>query len=145
MSILPDDTSLIDDAITVDSSATEDLPLIQEYAWDFSRNDFVLKDGKFQVVTGDEAVKVWVWKALHTERYKYLGYSWDFGHEFESLIGSGLSTEAMESECKRYVNEALSVNPYIESISNIEVSIDGAVITAEFTVNTLYGEVNMNV
>jgi hypothetical protein len=144
-SILPTDTTLIDGAISVDTNSTSELPLIKEYAWDFDKNEFVLKDGKFVVVTGAEAVKIWAWKALHTERYHYLAYSWDFGHEFESLIGSGLPRDAIESECRRFITEALTENSYILSVTNIEISMDDSIIGADFTINTPYGEVDMNV
>lgn len=144
-SIFPADTELIDGAVSVNTNSASNLPLIKEYAWDFDKNEFILQDGKFVIVTGNEAIKVWAWKALHTERYHYLAYSWDFGQELESLIGSGLPREAIESECRRFITEALTVNPYINSVSNIEISMNDSIIGADFTLNTPYGEVNMSV
>lgn len=146
MSILPVDTILIDQIVSDTTiNQTSDLKVPQEYAWDFDNNEFVLVDGKFKVVTGLEAVKIWAWKALHTQRFRYLAYSWDFGHELETLIGSSLSRDAIESECRRFITEALSVNSYIESVSNIDVVFDGANINATFTIVTPYGEVELNV
>jgi hypothetical protein len=144
-SIFPADTDLIDGVISVNTNSSSNLPLIKEYAWNFDKNEFILQDGKFVIVTGNEAIKVWAWKALHTERYHYLAYSWDFGQELESLIGSGLPRDAIESECRRFITEALTVNPYINSVSNIEISMSDSIIGADFTLNTPYGEVNMSV
>ena len=47
------------------------LPLCREIAWDYVNNLPVFRRGEPVVVTGKEAVKVWIWKALHTARYRY--------------------------------------------------------------------------
>lgn len=124
--------------------STSALTLAKEYAFDFEKNDFLLVDGKNKIVSGMEAVKVWIFKALQTERYRYLAYSWNYGNELEDLIGQGFSNEVLESEIERCIKEALLINPYITSITNFSV-INGSELKATFTVNTIYGEVNMNV
>ena len=74
MSIFPVETINVNDVIQATVAASTDLPLAKEYAWDFTSNDFLLVDGKNTIVTGKEAVKVWLWKALQTPRYRYLAY-----------------------------------------------------------------------
>lgn len=123
----------------------QNLKPLKEYAWDFDKGEFLLKDGRFQLVEGNEAVKVWTWKALSTSRYRYLAYSWDYGSELENLIGNGLTSELTKSEIERYIKEALLISPYIKSIDNFEITIDDSSIAAAFTLNTVYGEVIMNV
>lgn len=144
MSILPSQT--IDISTIVDSTATAaTLPLFKEYAWDFENNDFLLKDGKFVVVEGIEALKIWIWKALNTQRYRYLAYTWNYGHELENLVGKGLSNSVIKSEAQRFIQEALLINPYITDIANINVKIDDSKFTLSFTANTVYGEVDISV
>jgi hypothetical protein len=126
-------------------STNTTLPMAKEYAWDFDNNDFLLIDGKFQKVTGKDAVKVWVMKAMRTQRYRYQAYSWNYGHELEDLIGKGLSQEALTSEIERCTKETLMINPYITSITNLDLEISDNKITASFIVNTIYGEVNISV
>ena len=135
----------VDMNTTSEVNATDELPMAKEYAWDFDNNDFLLKDGKFQIVEGNEAIKIWIWKALHTQRYRFSAYSWDYGHELEELIGQGLSDEAIKSEAERYINEALSLNKYITDVSVTNISIDGSKVNVDFTVTTIYGEVSINV
>jgi Protein of unknown function (DUF2634) len=127
------------------SKETNELKPLKEYAWDFDKNEFILKDGKFQVVSGKEAVKVWIWKALNTARYRYLAYSFDYGSEIETLVGSVYSNGLVKSEIERYLKEALLINLYIKGISNISINIDDNKIDIAFDVNTIYGEVKMNV
>ncbi|MBW9158866.1 DUF2634 domain-containing protein [Clostridium tagluense] len=143
MSIFPIET--VSQIIEATTSDTTELPLLITYAWDYVNNDFLLSDGKNTLVTGAEAVKVWIWKALQTPRYRYLAYSWNYGNELEDLISQGLSNEALKSELERYLKEALLINPYIEGIKDISIIIDGSKVSTDFTVITVYGAVNMSV
>ena len=143
MSIFPQDTGVAVLTPTPTSNAVS-LPMAKEYAWDFDNNDFLLMNGKNVTVTGKEAVKVWLWKAFQTKRYKYLAYSWNYGQEFESMIGQGFGREALKSEVERCIRETVMINPYITEVKDITITLDD-VINAQFTVSTLYGEVIINV
>ncbi|WP_088832644.1 DUF2634 domain-containing protein [Paenibacillus tyrfis] len=125
--------------------ANKELPLFKEYAWNFETGEYLQHDGKNVVLEGNEALKVWIYKALRTERFKYLAYSWNFGHEFERVIGSTFSPSAIQSEMERYVKEALTVNPYIKDVFNIRTKIDGDTVNVECTVTTVYGEMTVDV
>ncbi|MBZ9615286.1 DUF2634 domain-containing protein [Clostridium estertheticum] len=143
MSIFPVETiSTIIEATTSDST---DLPLLITYAWDFVNDDFLLTDGKNTLVTGIDAVKVWAWKALHTPRYRYLAYSWNYGNEFEDLINKGYSNEVLKSEIERCLKEALLISAYITSIQDISIVIDGSKVSVDFTIVTIYGEASISV
>lgn len=125
---------------------TKVLPLLKEYAWDFTTNTFALLNGKLQVLTGIEALKVWIYKALKTPRYIYLAYSWQYGQEFDNLIGgSQMSISAITSEVTRYVEETLLINKYIKNIKDVTVDATSEQISATFTVTTIYGEVVISV
>jgi hypothetical protein len=123
-----------------DVSLTEDLPNPKEWAWDFERNDFLLKNNKPYLVEGLEAVKIWAYKALMTERFKHEFYSWEYGSEIYSLIGSGFTSAAVESESQRLVGEALQPNPYITGVNKFEVNFDGDTLEIEITIETVFGE-----
>ena len=51
------------------------LPLCKEAAWDFEAGTPVFSGGRPLVVTGAEAVKVWIWKALMTARCRHSVYT----------------------------------------------------------------------
>lgn len=121
------------------------LPLYQETAWDFALGKPVFRGGSPVRATGKDAVKVWVWKALLTQRKRYEIYSWNFGCEAENLIGQNYSEETKKSEAARYVREALEINPYITGISGLNVTFDDGRLTVAAAVSTLYGEVEVNV
>ena len=56
-----------------DASSRETLPLLSEYGYDFEKHRFRYdENGNNITVTEDEALKVWIYKALMTERYRYL-------------------------------------------------------------------------
>ena len=51
------------DASSTVNAATDNLPLLQEYAWDFENDRFLLDTrGHHITVTENEALKVWIYK-----------------------------------------------------------------------------------
>lgn len=97
-----------------------------------------------RLVKGKDAIRIWVHKALLTTRYKYIIYSWDYGHEIEELIGKNYNHDFISAEVKRFIEECLSVNPYILSIDNFSCRFEGKELFCDFTVHTQFGEVSIN-
>lgn len=131
-------------SVTAEQETTS-LPIFQDIAWNYETDSPIMKDGEPVIVEKTEAIKVWIYKALNTERYLYMAHTWKYGAEVESLIGTTLTPKAKESEIKRYISEALLVNPYITEIKDFTISSKGDVVNVEFTVITMYGEVSMSV
>lgn len=125
-------------------AAAAELPLCREVAWDYSLDIPIFRRGEPVIVSGAEAVKVWVWKALHTPRYRYEIYSWAYGSEFEGLIGQAYTSALKEAEAPRYLQDCLLINPYILAVKNIAVDFADARLSVSGTVETIYGEVQIN-
>jgi hypothetical protein len=136
---------LIQPEVTGETEDSSDYPMYREVKWDFQNNVPVYKNGNPVIVEGLEAIKVWAWKALHTPRFRYEIYSWDYGNELESLIGQSYSQALKESEAARYVRECLLINPYITDVKNITVNQSGDKISITGTLETIYGEANISV
>lgn len=130
---------------TVESSQSE-LPLFREYDWDFENDTFQYNSsGKRVALEGDEALKIWVYKALKTERNQYLAYSTRYGIELKPFIGKVMSVGERYSELKRVIIECLMVNPYIKSIDSIEFNANGDKVDCRIELTTIYGGININV
>lgn len=99
---------------------TEDLPIFCELARDLDTLEILVKDGNFYFVYKNDALKIWILKALHrqTTRYTYRAYSNNYGNELITLFGRYLKNSLLKSELKRYIEEALLVNPYITRLTN---------------------------
>ena len=136
MSIFPMIQPVVDE-----TSETQTLPLAQEVAWDYENDRPIYRRGEPVTVTGKEAVKVWIWNAIHTERYRYEIYSWAYGSEFHSLIGQAYTPDLKTAEAPRFLKECLLVNPYITAVNNITVEFEGSRLTVTGTAMTVYGEV----
>ena len=134
MSIFP----FIDPDALGPEESTE-LPLFREYAYDFENNRLLLRNGQTYLVEGNEALRIWICKALTTERFRYTAYDADFGSEIDTLIGSPLHGDIAKSELKRFITEALMVNPYIEELGNFQISQTGSGVIVEFDCTTVYG------
>lgn len=120
------------------------LPLCKEVAWDFERDVPVFRQGEPVVVTGKEALKVWIWRAIRTPRFRYEIYTWAYGSEFESLLGQAYTDAVKTAEAPRYLRECLLINPYITAVKNISVSFESAKLTVAGTAVTIYGEVEFH-
>ena len=104
------------------------LPLMREVAVDFNTGQPVLQaDGTFRLVSGLEAVRVWVWRALQPDQFHLL---------------TGKSLPQAESRMAGLVREALLVCPYITGVERFVFQREGSRLIASFTVRTVYGEMS---
>ena len=115
-------------------------PLYREIAWDFKRDIPILENGDFKIVEGNEAIKVWVYKALLVPRYNYSIYSWNYGSELMDLIGKAYTPSLTKEEAKRYIKEALLINPYILEVTVVDTSFNNGLLSADIKIVTIYGE-----
>lgn len=124
----------------VQEAATEDvLPVFKELAYDYQNNCLLRKGGKPYLIEKDEALKVWIYKALKAKRFVWQAYSHTYGTEVENVIGLSNSPEIIDSEVKRYITETLMVNPYIQELSDFSFAHESSIVTASYTVTTIYG------
>jgi hypothetical protein len=92
-----------------------------EYAYDFENNQLKTIDGKHYYVYGNEAMKIWIYKCMLSERFRFSAYTDRFGSEVFTLVGEVISTKFKEAEVKRYITEAIMVHPFMVSINRIEL------------------------
>jgi hypothetical protein len=127
---------------------TEELPILKEYAWNFETDKFIYdNNGNHVIVEKNEALKVWIYKALKTERFDYMAYSWQYGIELKPFIGKVMSVQERYSELKRVIIECLMVNPYIVSIDSVEFEDEkhGETVHLIIALTSIYGEVTISV
>lgn len=124
----------------VEEVLEEEESVYKEYGVDFTTGQLTGK-----VVEGLEAVKVWVYFALHTDKYKYVQYSWDYGHELETLIGKGYTKEYLELEIAQMIEDCLLVNEHIQEVELLDFQLDGEKVKATIHIKTEYGEEEMDV
>lgn len=131
---------------SAETDYTENLNVPLEMDYDFEKHDFKYNgNGQHIIVSGNDALKIWIYKALMTERFRYLAYSWQYGLEIRPFIGKVMGVQERYSEMKRIIIECLMVNPYIRSIDSIEFTPSREKLTVDINLTTIYGEVSMNV
>ena len=124
------------DEVKVDNT----FPMYKEVAWDFKRNTPIIQNGDFKIVEGNEAIKVWVYKAILTPRYNYSIYTWDYGSELFDLIGKAYTPSLTKEEAKRLIKEALEINPYILEVEITDINFKDSLLSADIKIVTIYGE-----
>jgi hypothetical protein len=133
------------DATIADAQVATKATIPKEYAWDFINNKFILENGRPVIFEGLEAIKVWILKALRIERFRYLAYTWDYGQEFDTLVGQKFGNEVTKSEVERFLKEELLINPHITNIADVSVTFDESLLGVSFTVITDQGEAQISV
>ena len=86
-----------------------------------------------------ESIKQAIYLILSTERYKYLIYSWDYGIELVDLYGKPMSY--VMSELPRRIEEALTMDNRIQSVTDFEFEQKGKKLHTTFTVVTNVGNI----
>lgn len=138
---------------TTNNSSTSNLPRLKEFAWDFEHNRFLLDvKGNFREVEENEALKVWIYKALKTQRYRFECYRHgimdtdsDYGIDLEKYIGQ-TNDVTNEGYIIEEVRSCLAVNPYIKSIDSIEVSERKKdVLSIDVVLTSIYGTTSVTV
>ena len=93
-----------------------------------------------KIVTRNEAIKVWVYKVLQTERFRYGAYYDDYGLDLEKFVGKVPNDEINANELYNAVKETLLVNPYILAVNNISVEQVNKKIILNLELTTVYGK-----
>lgn len=136
MSILP---TFMDTEIQEATAAAAVQEIPREYGIDFETGQLTGK-----IVEGLEAIKVWIWNCLHSERYRYAIYSWQYGVEYEQYIGETITDEYLQSDCQSETEEAMMVNPYITGLDDFSAELDGTELKISFIAETSLGNVEVN-
>ena len=126
----------------------EELPIFKEYAIDFKTGEYIKDENNdVNVLEKNEALKVWIFKALKTERFRYTDvHSDNYGSELETNIGTIYQKSVKDALMINQIRDTLLVNPYILECYNFEISNeDEYVPQITFNVKTVYGELEMEV
>lgn len=136
----------IDEVEDVELELTETtLEMYREVAWDYVNDTPIIENGDFKIVEGKDAIKVWIYKSLKTNRFEHEIYSWDYGSELNELVGYQDTNNLIKTESERYIKEALLINTYILDVKINDVKINDSILNANVIVSTVYGEVDINV
>lgn len=125
----------------------QDLPRMgKSFLYDFDTGDFVLKDGKLVSVRELEALKMWIMKAIKTERYRFKIYDKEgYGTTLEDLLGTNFPRDFIEAEIKREITSSLTSHPLIQNVVNWTFERDGEWMRVNFKVLTIEGAFDMEV
>ena len=132
-----------------EETTADELPELEEYAWDFDKNTFRYdSNGKFITVYENEALKVWIYKCLKCERYRYNVYRHgeyndicNYGVYLEKYIGVNPNNEKTAGAIKKEIREGISANPYVQKINYINiVEMEKENLTLELSLTSIYGD-----
>lgn len=117
------------------------------YNFDFKQGEFVMSGGSVSVLTGIDALRLWIDKTIRTqfERYSIYGDK-SYGANIEDLIiGKSYGFDFVESELKREIETALLRHEDILGTDKFSVVKRGTVLEVSFTLKTVYGNIDKEV
>ena len=126
----------------------EEIPIFKEYAIDFKTGEYIKdENNNIKVLEKNEALKVWIFKALKTERFRYVDvHSDNYGSELETNIGTIYQKSVKDALMINQIRDTLLVNPYILECYNFDISNENEYVPQiTFNVKTVYGELEMEV
>ena len=126
----------------------EEMPTFKEYAIDFKTGEYIKDENNdIKVLEKNEALKVWIFKASKTERFRYVDvHSDNYGSELETNIGTIYQKSVKDALMINQIRDTLLVNPYILGCYNFDISNENEYVPQiTFNVKTVYGELEMEV
>lgn len=139
MSILPSFLQELSDTKTIKEEDSQVIKAPKEYGINFQTGQLTGK-----IVEGLEAIKVWIWLCMHTERFRHAIYSADYGTSFEQYIGHVLIDEYINTDCESEITDALLINEYIESIEDFEAVRNSDSLDIKFRAVTKFGNIEVD-
>jgi len=117
----------------------------ESYLFDFEKGVTKMQvSGKSIRSDAHQAYLFWVWKCLHTERFKYPIYSADFGVEIETIIERDYARPVTESEIKRTISESLKVNDHTIDVKEFEFFWSHDALEIVFVLSNTYDTDTIN-
>lgn len=113
----------------------EEVQPSRTYKIDFERKRIV------GYTDGREAIEQAIYKALSTERYDHLIYSWNYGAEIGKLFGQPIPY--VYSELKRLITEALTHDDRIDSVDAFHFSHNKNKVHVQLTAHTIAGPIEI--
>ncbi len=130
--------------LDIEKEPAETTQLGTSFFFDFSRGDFLVRDGRLVKCQDIEALKIWVNKMLKTEKFRYKIYERTDENEYgvileDLLIGRDYPPAFVESELKREIEAALLRHPLIGSLSDWRIKKASPLVVISFRVNLVNG------
>lgn len=121
----------------------------KSFDFDFKLGDFVVKDGNVELISGIDALKVWIEKILRTEKFKFKVYESQEGDQYGisllELVNSGYPLTFIEAEIQKEIKETLLKNNEIKAVYNFIFNRVKKVLHVTFSVNSIYGTIEQEV
>lgn len=117
----------------------KNLPLFCEYAIDFRTCQPIFENGDIKVLQGTEALQVWIFRAVKTERNKYLAHSENYGSDLLENISTIYNESIKQVLIEQQIKDCLLVNPYLLDVYDFKFTKLENDVKVEFSVDTIYG------
>ncbi len=92
-------------------------------------------------VSEREALAQACYKALNTERYRFVIYSWNYGIELKDLFGKPVGY--VFAVLPDRIKDCLMQDDRVESVDSFQLSSNKGDVLCKFTVRSTFGDIDM--
>lgn len=92
-------------------------------------------------VSEREALAQACYKALNTERYSFVIYSWNYGVELKDLFGKPINY--VFAVLPDRIKDCLMQDDRVESVDSFQLSNNKGDVLCKFTVHSIFGDIDM--
>lgn len=111
----------------------------KSYVFDFKKGEFVMRDGKNVIVTGNERIKVWIEKLIRTELGRYPIYDGTtYGVRFPTSVIGLRDRDYIRDAISSELRAKLTENEEITDVREITVNFERAAVYVSAAVITVY-------
>lgn len=135
-----DFTELFINNDAIETQTESSMELFKEMAIDFTTGQVITSNDEIVILEKNEALNVWIWKALETERNRYKAYSSSFGNDLFNEIGLVYDRTIKSQILFSEIYNCLIVNPYILNVFDFkEELVDDISVKITFKYTSVYG------
>jgi hypothetical protein len=92
-------------------------------------------------IDGADAIRQMAYFTLNSERYKHIIYSWNYGVEFEDLIGTPMIYAV--AEIKRRIQGALLQDDRVLEVHSFNFTQTAKdILHVQFTISSVHGDID---
>ena len=135
-----DFTELFINNDAIETQTESSMELFKEMAIDFTTGQVITSNDEIVILEKNGALNVWIWKALETERNRYIAYSSSFGNDLFNEIGLVYDRTIKSQILFSEIYNCLIVNPYILNVFDFqEELVDDISVKITFKYTSVYG------
>lgn len=133
---------------TEEEKTNEEIQVKNTWNFDFATGDFLMKDGKIDVVKKLDALENWIRKVIKTDKNRYKIYTntkFGLSADLKKIVNSDLNLSLKKMRIEEVLTNALIINKDIIEVKNFKFEQIKRSLKVTFDVKSTFGTIEEEV